>query len=107
MLLGPVVAVSHAAYLTPALTQGDDFNGLVWWHEGALFAKDQNGEIQQLSPVTDENGHRVTTAHIDGDVSGIALDYSFGWQSSLNHPTDELVLDFDGNVDVGYTPSVQ
>lgn len=103
MLLGPVVAVSHAAYLTPALTQGDDFNGLVWWHKGALFAKDQNGEIKQLSPVTDENEHRVTTAYIYGDVSGIALDYSFGSTSSLNHPTDELVLDFDGNVDVGYS----
>ena len=42
---------SSAAYLTPALTQGDDFNGLVWWHNGELYAKDQNGYVQQLDAV--------------------------------------------------------
>lgn len=94
---------SSAAYLTPALTQGDDFNGLVWWHDGELYAKDQNGDVQQLEAVKDENGHRVTTAHIYGDIQGIALDYSFGWQGASNYLTDELVLEFDGNVDIAYS----
>ena len=92
-----------ADYLTPALTQGDDFNGLVWWHEGALYAKDINGDVQKLNPVTDDDGYRTTTAHIYGDVEGIALQYSFGWQGASNYPTEELLLDFNGNVDVAYS----
>ena len=102
-MLSLMQGTAYADYLKPALTQGDEFAGLVWWRDGALYAKDEEGKVQKLDVVTDETGHKVTTANIKGDVSGIALDYSFGWQSSLKHPTDELVLVFDGNVDVGYT----
>ena len=103
VLLNIIQGNVYADYLKPALTQGDNFDGLVWWHDGGLYAKDEDGEVKKLDIEKDENGHRTATANIKGDVSGIALDYSFGWQSSLMHPTDELILNFDGNVDVGYT----
>ena len=103
VMLSLMQGTAYADYLKPALTQGDEFAGLVWWYDGALYAKDEEGKVEKLDVVTDETGHKVTTANIKGDVSGIALDYSFGSQSSLKHPTDELVLVFDGNVDVGYT----
>lgn len=94
---------AYAAYLENALTQGDKFNGLVWWYDGALYAKNEQGIVEKLDIITDENGYRSATANIKGDISGIALNYNYGWQSSLTHPTDELILSFDGNVDVGYT----
>ena len=107
ILLALTHGVVSAAYLKPALTQGDQFDGLVWWHSGKLYAQDAQGTPQELAVSTDETGHRTATAVIQNDVSGIALDYSFGWQSSLTHPTDELVLDFKGNVDVGYTDQTE
>lgn len=107
ILLALAHGVVSAAYLKPALTQGDQFDGLVWWHGGKLYAQDAQGTPQELAVSTDETGHRTATAVIQNDVSGIALDYSFGWQSSLTHPTDELVLDFKGNVDVGYTDQTE
>lgn len=103
VMLSLLQTTAYADYLKPALTQGDKFDGLVWWHDGELYAKNEDGVVQKLEIVTDTDGHRVATANIKGDVTGTALDYSFGWQSSLTHPTDELILSFDGNVDVGYT----
>lgn len=101
VMLSLLQTTAYADYLKPALTQGDKFDGLVWWHDGELYAKNEDGVVQKLEIVTDTDGHRVATANIKGDVTGTALDYSFGWQS--NRPTDELVLEFGGNVDVGYT----
>ena len=101
-----IAASSHhvqASYLQPALTQGHAFAGLVWWHEDALYEKDQNGNVKKIEVNVNEEGKRTATAHIFGDIEGIALDYSFGYNSTLDHPTDELVLDFDGNVDVAYS----
>ena len=101
VMLSLLQTTAYADYLKPALTQEDKFDGLVWWHDGELYAKNEDGVVQKLEIVTDTDGHRVATANIKGDVTGTALDYSFGLQS--NRPTDELVLEFGGNVDVGYT----
>lgn len=40
VLLNIIQGNVYADYLKPALTQGDDFDGLVWWHDGGLYAKD-------------------------------------------------------------------
>lgn len=88
-------------YLQPALTQGDDFAGLVWWHDGKLYAKDESGYVQELQAVN-VDGERVTTAKIYGDIEGYTLGFNFGWQASTQYPTNTLVLDFQGNVNVGY-----
>lgn len=81
VMLSLLQTTAYADYLKPALTQGDKFDGLVWWHDGELYAKNEDGVVQKLEIVTDTDGHRVATANIKGDVTGTALDYSFGWQS--------------------------
>ena len=92
----------YADTLTPVLTQDD--SGLVLWQDGKLYVKDESGQKQELTVNTDENGYRTTTAVIEGDINGYALDYSFGFTDENDRPVDELILEFNGNVNVAYGP---
>lgn len=59
VMLSLMQGSAYADYLKPALTQGDKFAGLVWWHADAIYAKDVNGNVQELDVVTETDGHRL------------------------------------------------